>query len=68
MVGLQDDAAAASAVAAAGAAFGDVGFTMERHGAFSAVSGLGVDFDFVDEHYREFQLLILNWSGRSGEG
>src|SRR5882724_7462546 len=52
VVGLEDDAAAASAVATAGAALGDVSLAMERDTAFAAVAGLGVNFNFVDEHGR----------------
>jgi hypothetical protein len=39
VVGLQNHAAAAPAVAAAGAALGDVGLAMERDAAFAAVPG-----------------------------
>jgi hypothetical protein len=50
VVGLQDDAAAASAVAAARAALGDVSLAMERDTAFAAVPRLRVNFYFVNEH------------------
>ena len=47
VVGLQNDAAAATAVAAAGAALGHERFAMERDAAFAAVAGFRVNFDFV---------------------
>jgi hypothetical protein len=50
MVGLQDDIAAASTIAAAGAAFGDVSFAMKGDAAFSPVPGFGVNFNFVNKH------------------
>jgi hypothetical protein len=50
VIGLEDDVAAAAAVAAAGTAFGAIRFAEEGDTAFSAVSGAGVHFDFVDEH------------------
>ena len=50
VVGLQNHAAAAPAVAAAGAALGDVSLAMERDTAFAAVSRPRVNFDFVYEH------------------
>ena len=50
MIGLQNHAAAATAIAAAGAAFGDVSFAMERDAAFATVAGARVDFDFVNKH------------------
>ena len=50
VVGLQDDAAAAPAVAAARPALGDVSLAMERDAAFAAVPRLRVNFYFVDEH------------------
>ena len=50
VVGLQDDAAAASAIAAARAALGDVSLAMERDTAFAAVPRLRVNFYFVNEH------------------
>ncbi len=55
VVGLQDHAAAASAVAAARAALGDVGLAMERDAAFAAVPRLRVNFYFVNEHDCFFQ-------------
>jgi hypothetical protein len=57
MIRLKNDAPATPAVAAARAAFGNVGFTMERHAAFAAVPRTGEDFDFVYEHL--LRLLIL---------
>ena len=50
VVGLQNHAAAASAVAAARAALGDVSLAVERDTAFAAVSRLRVNFYFVNEH------------------
>ena len=50
VVGLQNHAAAAAAVAAARPALGHERLAMKRHGTFAAVTGLGVNFDFVDEH------------------
>src|SRR5450631_1501279 len=50
VVGLEDDAAAASAVAAARAALGDVSLAMERDTALAAVPRLRVNFYFVNEH------------------
>jgi len=50
VVGLQDDAAAASAVAAARPALGDVSLAMERDAALAAVAGLRVDFYLVNKH------------------
>jgi hypothetical protein len=50
MIGFQNDAAAASAVAATGAAFGTILLTLERDTAFAAVAGAGEDFYLVNEH------------------
>ncbi len=50
VVSLQDHAAAAPAVAAAGPALGNVSLTMESNTALAAVSRPRVNFDFVDEH------------------
>src|SRR6202008_2335325 len=50
VVRLQNDAAAAPAVAAAGATLGDVSFAMERHPALAAVAGLRGNLNFVYEH------------------
>jgi len=50
VVGLQNHAAAASAVAAARPTLGDVGLAMERDAAFAAVPCLRVNFYFVNEH------------------
>jgi hypothetical protein len=49
VVGLKNDAAAAPAVAAAGAALGPVGFAQEGDATFSAVAGAGIDFYFIDK-------------------
>jgi hypothetical protein len=54
VIGFQNDVAAPAAIAAAGAAFGAILLARERHAAFAAVAGAGVDFDFVNEHR-------LNW-------
>jgi hypothetical protein len=48
----EDDAAAATAVAAAGTAFRDVGFAMERDAAFATVAGARVNFYFINEHLK----------------
>jgi hypothetical protein len=50
VVGLQNHAAAPSAVAAARPALGDVSLAMERDAAFAAVPRLRVNFYFVYEH------------------
>ena len=50
MVGLEDDAAAAPAVAAARAALGTILLALEGDAAFAAVARPRVDFDFVNEH------------------
>ena len=60
VVGLQNDAAAAPAVAAAGAALGDIGLAMERDTAFAAVARPRVNFDFVNEHASEFTIMIYD--------
>ena len=49
-VGEEDDAAAVAAVAAIGAALGDVLFAAERDAARAAVTGLYVDLGFVNKH------------------
>ena len=43
---------AAPAIAAAGAALGDVSLAMKRDAALAAVAGLGENFNLVDEHER----------------
>jgi len=48
-VGYEDDAAAITAVAACGAALGDVGFAAEGDGALTAIAGGGTNGDAVDE-------------------
>ena len=50
VVDVEDDAAAASAVAAVGSAFGLEFAAVEVDGAVSAFTGVGVNFDVVDEH------------------
>ena len=50
VVSLQNHAAAATAVAAARPALGDVSFAMECDRAFAAVAGLRVNLYFVNEH------------------
>ncbi len=50
VVGLENDVAAAAAVAAAGATLGDVGLAMEGDGAFAAVAGFGVNFYLINKH------------------
>src|SRR5690242_18490465 len=61
VIGLQNDAAAASAVAAAGAALGDVSFAMKCDAALAAVPGARVNLDFVNEHgsMRSFVSFLL---------
>jgi hypothetical protein len=49
VVGLKDDAAAAPAIAAAGAALGTVGFAQEGDASLAAVAGAGIDFYFIDK-------------------
>ena len=49
LVGLEDDVAAVSPVAARGAAAGSVLLPPERHGARPAVAGFDEDLGFVDE-------------------
>jgi hypothetical protein len=50
MVGLQNDIPAATAVAAAGATFGDIGFPMKSHAALAAMTCPGVNFDLIYKH------------------
>src|SRR5580704_6521691 len=50
VVGLENDTAAATAVAAAGAALGDIGLAMKRDTAFAAMARAGVDFYFINKH------------------
>ena len=50
MVGLEDDIAAAPAVAAARPALGHERFAMERHTPFAAVARSREDFDFINKH------------------
>ena len=49
VVGLKNDAAAAPAIAAAGAAFGTKRFAQKRDASFAAVAGAGIDFYFIDK-------------------
>src|ERR1039458_8934498 len=49
-VPLKNHAAAAPAVAAAGAALGDVSLAMKGHAAFAAVPRARVNFYFVNKH------------------
>jgi hypothetical protein len=51
-VGLDEDVAAASAVAAAGAAAWNVLLAPERKTAVAAVAGFHADANFIDEHER----------------
>ena len=46
----EDDAAAVAAVAAVGAALGDVLLPVKGHGAVAAVAGLHGDFYLIDKH------------------
>ena len=48
-VGLDDNVATAAAVAAVGAAFGNMGLAAERHAACAAVAALGIDVYLIDE-------------------
>src|SRR5580698_2119319 len=50
MIGLQDDAAAATAIAAARSALGHKRLAMKSHAAFAAMARLRVNFYFVNEH------------------
>jgi hypothetical protein len=50
VIRLQNHAAAAPTVAAAGAALGNVRFAMERDATFAAVTGASVNFYFINEH------------------
>ena len=50
VIGLEDDAAAASAVAAAGTALGHKSFAMKGHTTAAAMAGVRVDFYFVNKH------------------
>ena len=49
-VGNDDDVAATAAVAAVGAAFGNVGLAAKRHAASAAVATRDVDPNLIDEH------------------
>src|SRR6185369_9396849 len=49
---LENDIAAAAAIAAARAALWPVCFAMKGHSAFASVSRSRVNFDLVDEHVR----------------
>ena len=49
-IGDEDDDAAVAAVAAVGAALGDVLLAPERDAPVAAVAGFHVDVGFVDEH------------------
>jgi hypothetical protein len=60
MVGLQNDTSAASAVAAARTAFGNVRFPMKRDASLAAMAGTPEDFHFIDKH------LFLFLSQRAG--
>ena len=76
VAGLEDDTAAATAIAAIGAAFGLEGFAPERHATASAVAGAGVNFYLVDEHCAigfgakksEAQGLAVKWFSLAGSG
>jgi len=50
VIGLQDDIAAATAVAAAGTTLGAIGFTEKGHTAFTPMAGAPENFDLVNEH------------------
>jgi hypothetical protein len=61
-VGLQDDIAAPSAIAAAGSACWHIFFAPERHHAIAAVACDYLDFSLVDElHGRWFLETVLVW-------
>jgi hypothetical protein len=49
VVGLENDTAAAPAIAPAGAAFGAIRLAQEGNATFAAVSRAGIDFYFIDE-------------------
>jgi len=67
MVGLEDDAAAATAVAAAGAAFGTVSFMNKGYASGAAVARLRVDFDFVNKQNEKARRLPRRKNERLGE-
>ena len=50
MVGLKDDIAATTAIAAAGPAFRAKRFPQERHAAFPTMARAREDFNLIDEH------------------
>ena len=50
VAGLKDDAAAAAAIAAIGAALGHKGFPAKGHTTAAAVPGAGVHFHLINEH------------------
>ena len=58
VVGLQNHAAAAPAVAAARPALGDVGLAMECDAAFAAVPRACVNFNFVYEHEPKLEFTL----------
>jgi hypothetical protein len=67
MVGFEDDAAAATAIAAAGAAFGTVSFMNKGYASGAAVAGLRVDFDFVNKQNEKARRLPRRKNERLGE-
>ena len=67
MVGFEYDAAAATAVAAAGAAFGPVSFMNKGYASWPAVAGLRVDFDLVNKQNKKARRLPRRENERLGE-
>ncbi len=55
IIGLQDDAAASAAIAAAGASLGTVGLTLEGNAAFAAMAGACINFNLINKHEREMK-------------
>jgi hypothetical protein len=49
VVGLENDAAAAPAIAAAGTSLGAIGLAQEGDASLAAVAGPGIDFYFIDK-------------------
>jgi hypothetical protein len=59
MVGYENDAAAATAVAAARPSLGAILLALEGDTAFAAVAGLRVDSDFVNEHWNKPKIEVV---------
>jgi hypothetical protein len=50
VAGLEDDVPTLAAIAAAGAAFGTVGLTMEGDASLSSMASSGKDLDLINKH------------------